>query len=181
MHVVVIDANVLYGIETTDLLLTMASRHLFRPHWSPQILAEVSRNLGERTDLDGAAIRRRVDRMNTALPSAFEEVPDELIAQMPVNDKDRHVLALAVKVGAQTIVTENLRDFPAELLAPFGIEAVSSDSFVQVLVEDDRAAVLGAIEAMAARRVRDPKTSVDIISSLSRYLPAAMAACAEPP
>lgn len=181
VHVVVLDANVLYGIETTDLLLTMATRRLFRPHWSPQILAEVVRNLGKRPDLDRAAIRRRVDLMNTALPSAFEEVPDELVAEMPVNEKDRHVLALAVKLGAQTIVTENLRDFPSELLAPYGIEAISSDSFVHGLVEDDRSAVLAAIDAMAARRLRDPKTRADIISSLSRHLPTAMAACERPP
>ena len=32
--VVVLDANVLYGIEVTDLLATMATRRLFRPHWS---------------------------------------------------------------------------------------------------------------------------------------------------
>lgn len=181
MHIVVLDANVLYGIETTDLLLTMATRHLFRPHWSPQILAEVIRNLGKRPDLDDAAIRRRLDLMNTALPSALEEVPDELAAQMPVNEKDRHVLALAVKLGAQTIVTQNLRDFPEELLAPYGIEAVSSDGFVRSVVEDDPSAVLAAIDAMAARRVRDPKTRADIISSLSRHLPTAMAACEHPP
>lgn len=171
----------LYGIETTDLLLTMATRRLFRPHWSPQILAEVARNLGERPDLDSAASKRRVDLMNTALLSANEEVPDELVTLMPVNEKDRHVLALAVKIGAQTIVTENLRDFPTELLVPYGVEALSSDSFVGGLVEDDRAAVIAAIDAMAARRLRHPKTRVDIIASLSRYLPTAMALCDGPP
>ncbi|HWL41504.1 MAG TPA: PIN domain-containing protein [Ilumatobacter sp.] len=181
VHVVVLDANVLYGIETTDLLLTMATRRLFRPHWSPQILAEVARNLGERPDLDSAASKRRVDLMNTALLSANEEVPDELVTLMPVNEKDRHVLALAVKIGAQTIVTENLRDFPTELLVPYGVEALSSDSFVGGLVEDDRAAVIAAIDAMAARRLRHPKTRVDIIASLSRYLPTAMALCDGPP
>lgn len=31
--VVVLDANVLYGIEVTDLLATMATRRLFQPHW----------------------------------------------------------------------------------------------------------------------------------------------------
>ncbi|MCY7298522.1 MAG: hypothetical protein LH616_04850 [Ilumatobacteraceae bacterium] len=33
---------------------------------------------------------------NIADVSAFAEAPTELIVSMPVNDKDRHVLALAV-------------------------------------------------------------------------------------
>jgi len=32
---VVVDANVLYSIELTDLLLTFASHRLVRVHWSP--------------------------------------------------------------------------------------------------------------------------------------------------
>lgn len=44
----VLDANVLYGIEVTDLVATMATRRLFRPHWSPQILGETRRNLATR-------------------------------------------------------------------------------------------------------------------------------------
>jgi predicted nucleic acid-binding protein len=106
-RVAVLDANVLYGIEVTDLLLTMATRRLFRPHWSPQILEEVTRNLALRDDFDRTAIYRRIAHMNRALPDAQWDPPDELIAEMPVNEKDRHVLALAVHVGASVIVTEN--------------------------------------------------------------------------
>lgn len=46
--VVVLDANVLYGIEVTDLFATMATRRIFRPYWSPEILDEVHRNLARR-------------------------------------------------------------------------------------------------------------------------------------
>ncbi|HXH56242.1 PIN domain-containing protein [Iamia sp.] len=105
--VVVLDANVLYGIEVTDLVATMATRRLFRPHWSPQILGETRRNLTTRPDLDPAAIDRRLDHLNRALPDALREIPPSLIEAMPVNEQDRHVLALAVAVRAPTIVTEN--------------------------------------------------------------------------
>ena len=128
-YIVVLDANVLYGVEVTDFFATMATRRLFRPHWSPQILDEVVRNLAARPELDPAAINRRLEYLNRALPGALTDVPESLIEAMPVNEKDRHVLGLAVHIGAPTIVTENTRDFPAELLDPFGVEAVTADAF----------------------------------------------------
>jgi hypothetical protein len=175
-YVVVLDANVLYGIEVTDLLATMATQRLFRPHWSPQILDEVRRNLGARHDLDPAAIDRRLDHLNRALPDALTSVPESLIDAMPVNNKDRHVLALGVHVGAPTIVTENLRDFPPDLCEPFGIEAIDADTFTLAQVHLYRDGVIDSIDAMAQRRVRAPKTRADIIDRLGRHLPLAMAA-----
>lgn len=175
-YVVVLDANVLYGIDVTDLMATMATRRLFRPHWSPQILDEVARNLAKRPDLDEASTGRRIGHMNRALPNALTDVPDELIDAMPVNDKDRHVIALAVHVGAPTIVTDNLKDFPAELCEPFDVEAVSADAFTLAQVHLHRVDVLSSIDAMAARRQRFPKTRADIIERLRTLLPTAMAA-----
>ncbi len=175
-YVVVLDANVLYGIEVTDLFATMATRRLFRPHWSPKILKEVARNLALRPDLDPDAIGRRIEYLNRALPGALTDVPEELIDAMPVNEKDRHVLALAVHVGAPTIVTDNVRDFPAEVLEPFGVEAVTADAFALAQVDLHPQGVSGAVEVMAARRRRSPKTPDAIIDTLARYLPEAMAA-----
>lgn len=177
-QVVVLDACVVYGIEVTDLVLTMATQHLFRPHWSPQILHEVTRNLKLRDDLDPEAIDRRIGYMNRALPSALDEAPTTLIDAMPVNEKDRHVFALAVHVEAPRIVTENLRDFPAEHLERFDVDAVSVDAFVLDHIERDPAAVVGAIDAMAARRRRHPKTPEDIIEVLRRQLAQSMATLA---
>lgn len=172
--VVVLDANVLYGIEVTDLLATMATRRLFRPQWSPEIVDEVVRNLARRPDLDPHAIDRRIAHLNRALPSALVQLPPALVAAMPLNDKDRHVLALAVHIGAPTIVTDNLRDFPADLLEPFGVEAISSDAFVLAQVDLHPAEVLASVDTMAARRHRPPRTRAEIVDSLERLLPQAM-------
>lgn len=113
-YVVVLDANVLYGIEVTDLFATMATRRLFQPHWSAEILAEVVRNLGLRPDLDPHAIQRRIDHLSRALPAAAVQIPSALVDAMPVNDKDRHVLALAVHVGApmSTLLRKGLTEVP---------------------------------------------------------------------
>lgn len=48
--------------------------------------------------------------------------------------------------GAVTIVTANLRDFPPERLAIFGIEALSPDAFICDLFDLNRALTLKAIE-----------------------------------
>lgn len=178
--VVVLDANVLYGIEVTDLFATMATRRIFRPHWSPQIIDEVVRNLAKRPDLEPAAIDRRIGHLNRAISGALSEVPASLIDAMPVNENDRHVLALAVHVGAPTIVTDNLRDFPADLLEPFDIEAISPDEFTLAQVGLHPQAVLDSIDAMAARRLRSPKTRDEIIARLQVHLPEAMSALADP-
>jgi hypothetical protein len=175
-YVVVLDANVLYGIELTDLFATMATRRLFRPHWSPQILDEVVRNLALRPDLERDAIARRVEYLNRALPGALTQVPELLVSAMPVNEKDRHVLALAVHVGAPTIVTDNIRDFPPDRLDPFGVEAVTADAFALAQVDLHREGVIAAVDAMAARRRRPPNTRDAILDALARYLPDAMEA-----
>jgi predicted nucleic acid-binding protein len=106
---VVLDANVLNSIELTDLFLTSATRRLVRVHWSNTILDEVRRNLALRHDLNVDAIHDRIDRMNLALRDALQGLPHEdLVQSMPVNSKDRHVLALAVHVQADCIATFDL-------------------------------------------------------------------------
>lgn len=50
---------------------------------------------------------------------------------------DRHVLAAAICAGAQFIVTFNLRDFSADTLAGFGIEAVHPDTFLEQQFESN--------------------------------------------
>jgi hypothetical protein len=124
----VVDANVRYSIEITDLLLTMAAERLICVHWSNEILDEVRRNLGERLSAD--AVEYRITQLNRAFPSALDDPPADLIDDMPVNRKDRHVLALAVHLDIGVIITENLRDFPRRLCEPHGVEAITPDDYL---------------------------------------------------
>jgi hypothetical protein len=57
---VVVDANVLYSIELTDLFLTFATRRLIDIRWSEEILSEVRRSLEVSGRLPTAAIDRRL-------------------------------------------------------------------------------------------------------------------------
>ncbi|MCJ7437465.1 MAG: PIN domain-containing protein [Acidimicrobiia bacterium] len=173
---VVFDADVLYGIEVTDFFLTLATERMFRPHWSPQILDEVRRNLRRRPELNPAAIDRRLEQMNLALPDALAEAPRSLIRAMPVNRKDRHVLALAVHVGAATLVTNNLRHFTSDACAPYGVEAINPDDFGVAQIDLDPITVTKGITTIAQRRTRAPKTGPEIMERLARELPKSMEA-----
>jgi hypothetical protein len=56
---------------------------------------------------------------------------EDLIDSLKLPDlEDRHVLAAAIRAGAQVIVTANLKHFPTEYLARFNIEAKLPDDFL---------------------------------------------------
>jgi len=57
---VVLDSNVLFSIELTDLFLTLATRRLVEIRWSEEILSEIRRSLALSGRLSPAAIDRRL-------------------------------------------------------------------------------------------------------------------------
>jgi hypothetical protein len=98
-----------------------------------------------------------VDAIRDVLVTGYEPLIEAL--DLPDPD-DRHVLAAAVKVGAQTIVTNNLEDFPAGRLAAWDIEASSADDFLHAMVDLSPKVVfsLGRRSPIAAG---DPPMGVD--------------------
>lgn len=120
---VLLDACVLVPYHLSDLLLRLGEAELFDPLWSADILEEVRRHVP--TGAQG-----RVDRMARAFPLAPVEGYEGLIPAMGTQEKDRHVLAAAVRGGAALIVTANLKDFPDAALRPYGIEAIHPDEFL---------------------------------------------------
>ena len=63
-----------------------------------------------------------------AFPDAMVEGFEELIPAMTNHEKDRHVLAAAVKCGAHAIVSDNQKDFPPESMAPYNLECLTADA-----------------------------------------------------
>lgn len=145
--VVVLDANVLYPFRVRDVLLRYAEAGLFRARWSPQIIDEWDRSLlRDKPHLEDSVLSQK-KAMAKAFPEALVEGSEGLVETLQLPDpNDRHVLAAAILAGAQHIVTENLKDFPSEILEPFGVEAVSADQFLASTFE------LYPSEAMRALR-----------------------------
>lgn len=133
-YCVVLDACVLMPMPLCDTLLRAAEEpSFFCMVWSEQILEEVRRGLeGPRFGYSILQVDRRFQAMNAAFPEALRKVPPgliEAIQGLPDPD-DRHVVALAIHARVNTIVTNNVRDFPAEVLSQHDLTALSADDFL---------------------------------------------------
>jgi hypothetical protein len=78
------------------------------------------------------------------------------------------VLAAAIKAQAQLIVTDNLKDFPPDVLGAWNIEAQSPDEFLHDLVDLDESTVYGAVQRIADSMKNPPGTVDDVLVSLER-------------
>jgi len=99
-------------LSTRDLLLRGAERYLYEVRWSVKIIEEVHRNLVEDQRCTGEQAGHLVSQMMEAFPEANVTENDTLTEAMTNDEADRHVLAAAITVGADVIVTDNVRHFP---------------------------------------------------------------------
>jgi hypothetical protein len=89
------------------------------------------------------------------------------IIDLPDPD-DRHVLAAAIKVNAQLIVTRNRKDFPVKTPAQWGVKPKSPDDFVRDVIDLDAQAVWACVQQIVDSRVRRPVTVDDVLGELQR-------------
>jgi predicted nucleic acid-binding protein len=148
---VVLDACVLIPMPLADTLLRLAAGpHLYLPKWTDQIMAEVNRNLQEHFGLSPEQAAHRESEIRRHFPEASVGGYEELIPSMTNNEKDRHVLAAAVRSNAEVIVTYNAKDFPQTALAPYSIIVQGPSAFLTTLYNIDPNAVIQALEEQAA-------------------------------
>lgn len=166
----VLDANVLYPAGLRDLLLRLADRYLFAPLWSADIHAEWMRSLlADRPDVDAGVLERTRKVMDGHFPDAVVTGYEAVAAGLDLPDPDdRHVLAAAIRGGADMIVTRNLRDFPVDRLAPHALAAQHPDAFVAGLFEADPGAVLAAVRGHRAALRHPPRSARDHLAALER-------------
>ena len=113
--------------------------------------------------------KRRAAQDCLVFVDTMTRLSDRLIPTLSLPDPDdRHVLAAAIRCGANFIVTFNTKDFPKKSIESFGIEAFHPDEFV--LSQMCRAP---SVVCSAARRQRinlrnPPKTVDEYLSCLSQ-------------
>lgn len=89
------------------------------------------------------------------------------IGKLP-DEGDRHVIAAAIKSKADIIVTENLKDFPKNILAGYDIEAKSADEFIADAIDLNPALAISAIKRMHLRFNKPEKTPEVLLLDMER-------------
>ena len=165
-----LDANVLYSAGLRDFLLRLAGQYLYAPLWSADIHAEWIRSvLADRPDLTADVLERTRAVMDRHFPDAVVTGYSARTAGLDLPDAgDLHVLAAAIEGEADLIVTRNLRDFPSDRLASYGLTAQHPDAFIADLLETDLEAVLAAVRGHRAALKNPPRTADEHLVALER-------------
>jgi hypothetical protein len=175
--VVVYDSSVLHG-TVGELLLRLAARPTlvaptfagaaFRARWTQQIIDECFEDLSRlRPDLEREALQRRFHLINAGadLVNGHESLVPAI--DLP-NAERRHVLAAAIRCGAQAIVTWKPEDFPNEVLRRHeDLEALHPDVFVVNQFDHDSSTVWGVCQEQAAASPRG-RTVSELLDLLER-------------
>lgn len=156
------DACVLYPATLRDLLMWLALTDLYRAKWSRDIHAEwMASVLKARPDLTRGQperVRRLMDaNVRDCLVEGYEELVEAVRLPGP---GDRHVLAAAIRAKAGVLVTYNLKHFPTEALAKYGIEAQHPDIFISHLVDLDADAVVEVVRRQRKNPARPSRRSL---------------------
>jgi predicted nucleic acid-binding protein len=144
-----LDTCALYGAYLCDTLLRLAEAGTYRPLWSDGVLDELERNLIER-GLPKDAVTHRISAMRRSFPDAEVRGYEPLVAVMTCDEKDRHVLAAAVRGSARVLVTFNTRDFQDSSVAPYYLTVISADDFLLDQLDLYPGPVLAALREQAA-------------------------------
>jgi PIN domain len=146
-------------------------RDLYRPQWSAEILEEVTRNLRE----DRGLRADQADRLVSALRLHFSEAEvsgyETLIPTLTCHEKDRHVLAAAIRSRASLVVTFNLKDFPPTSLAPFDIEAWHPDAFLIHLFHMTLDVLITILNEQSGALRKPPTTFERVLETLEQHTP----------
>ena len=165
---VVLDANVLFPFTLRDTLLRAAAVGMYQVHWSEEILTEATRNLIRTKQMNGEQVAHLMAAMRRAFPEALVQGHEPLIESMLNEDKDRHVVAVAVKAAAQVIVTSNLKDF---VPLPDGVEAQSPDEFLFDLFDLSPREMVELLQRQAAALKRPPVSLHELLNGLGKTVP----------
>lgn len=165
------DACVLASALKRNILLSFAEEQFFRIRWSETILDETEGAIAKLMARKGIAKPDESSKVQRGrIESAFEEAMvygfDPLIPSLEaINEKDRHVLAAAIKTCASVIITDNIKDFDAEYCANFDIEPQSADTFIANCIALAPSASIAVLRKMRDR-LKNPSITPDKLITL---------------
>jgi predicted nucleic acid-binding protein len=169
-YTALLDANVLYPAPMRDLLLQLAVTDLFKARWSADIHREwIEALLRNEPHRERATLEHTRDLMDQHTRDAIVTGYEALIPTLTLPDPDdRHVLAAAIAGRCDVIVTQNLKDFPEAVLAPFGIEAQHPDDFLCNQMSLAPGLFCSAVRKVRARLKIPPYSVEEYLDTLTR-------------
>ena len=165
---VVLDTNVIYPIVIRDLLFWFAHYDLYTPKWSDHIFDEW-RNVMKRKGITDEIVKQRILKAHLAFPDALVNNYDTLIGGLSLPDeKDCHVLAAAIKADASLIVTNNIKDFPDEMLSNYGLKAKTADDFLTDIIDLNTETAVIAFRQMVMNKKNPDLDEYEVLDSLRK-------------
>lgn len=175
-YTALIDACSLASIWRRNLLLTLAEAEFFRVRWSQTILDETNAALvkmfiKKEKDDPAESADRAIAAMLRSFPEALVEDYDALrTTKFGLPDvNDEHVVAAALKTQAQTIVTENICDFPKDILEGLNLEVRTADDFIADTIALDEGLAIAAIKVMRMRMNNPKMEPPDLLRSMEAH------------
>ncbi len=164
------DACVLYPAPLRSLLMYLAMTDLFRAKWTDAIHEEWMRAVQrDYPDISREKAENVRDLMNAHVRDCLVTDYEELIPALTLPDPDdRHVLAAAIRAGAEVIVTINLADFPATTLKTYGIEAQHPDDFIIHLLDLAPGTVCAAVKRQRESLRNPPKSADELLATFEK-------------
>ena len=164
----VLDTNVIYPLWIRDLLLWFAHYDLYTPKWSKHIFDEWDVVM-TRKGISEEDRCKRISKVNEAFPDGMVENYESLVQMLDLPDeKDKHVLAAAIKTNANLIVTNNLKDFPVDYLASFSLSAKSADDFLTDIIDLNHDASIRAFKDLVLQKKNPPYDKYEVLDILRR-------------
>jgi predicted nucleic acid-binding protein len=165
---VILDANVLYPFTLRDTLLRTAEDGFCQIYWSAEILEETRRNLVANAQMTEDHAAKLVATMIAVFPEAMVTAYEAYKRAAENQEKDRHVVAAAIKIGAQVIVTCNIKDFQN---LPEGIEAQTPDVFLANLFDLDPRRFVELLKQQATDLKNPPVAFDQLLLRLQKVTP----------
>ncbi|MDE2820778.1 MAG: PIN domain-containing protein [Chloroflexota bacterium] len=167
-----LDANVLYSAAIRDICMEVALAKMYRAKWSADVQREwLKAVLRNRPDLELVNLERTRDLMVNAIPSAMVTGYENLIECIPLekDPDDRHVVAAAIVGQCDVIVTNDLGDFPKDVLKNFGLEAQRPDDFLAHHLDLEPGTFCSAVRTARVGKKNPPYTVEQYLLNLTKY------------
>lgn len=170
---VFLDANVMVDAQVRDLVLRAAEARLIDVRWSSEVLDETGRALIDRLGLPAPSVVTLLRAVTRAFPDAIVDGYEPLVGAFRLPDPDdRHVLAAAVRGECDILLTENLKDFPVDLLpASADLLVCTIDDGIRLLAESYPAAIAAVVRDQVAALRRPPTRVGAFVDRLSARAP----------